>query len=537
MQVFPSILEAYMRIFEIIQLSLVRQWVANPARFTLAQRECVAVIDRLANYAITGDSRVFVTSIFRHLGILASLRRHHWPFIDPRIVDLRKPEIDTCRWPRVTQSDELQLAHLRAVLIHYGSGIRDLVYRQILMDDCHIKIYLHHDDGSIVSWLVNFFNNIYTHDMQSRIGRIVQDRLHGHLKPLLTVLRTEDNLRRATQVFNRLDWWRSHKAPFTRESYIHVCRLYEINCNSLSSYTDEPAVISTDEHVVTSADYLSSLIKYLQSLVNREESAAPFNVPGTRYHPKNSAWPQILAQMVQHVQDHVSVAADFMPQMIKLLSQALAQSSVKIFPGGVNNSRFLPRSFVSLVSSDLAATTVTAPAFSPASLAPSEWMCRSPLFPKIPQCVLQGFEKHYNNCISNPSIQPHYQITHNILKEHLETPACQLALLLTVTLINCNVKLIASDIQDNLTRPESIRWHVRSGVAKSQSMEWWAVILLTKMFWFAFPKLYPYNDKKSSVDGQITVFGIKKMLTKLSVSSLSLSLYFIYYYFFFRFVI
>ncbi|EGU86075.1 hypothetical protein FOXB_03407, partial [Fusarium oxysporum f. sp. conglutinans Fo5176] len=78
--VFPTILCSFAKLFELGLAEMHRRFLARAEKgLDLALSEAVAVLDRLGNYCFTGDTRVLMTTIFRPLLTMDSLKLCAWP--------------------------------------------------------------------------------------------------------------------------------------------------------------------------------------------------------------------------------------------------------------------------------------------------------------------------------------------------------------------------------------------------------------------------------------------------------------------------
>ncbi|KAL0929317.1 uncharacterized protein CTRU02_215673 [Colletotrichum truncatum] len=89
LEIFPRIMCAYSRLFEVVIGEMERQFVIGGEQgLDLARSEAVAVIDRLGGYMFSGHPRHLPKTILRPLGTLGSLCAGGWPFIDPAVLNL-----------------------------------------------------------------------------------------------------------------------------------------------------------------------------------------------------------------------------------------------------------------------------------------------------------------------------------------------------------------------------------------------------------------------------------------------------------------
>ncbi|KAF5486596.1 hypothetical protein CGCA056_v015058 [Colletotrichum aenigma] len=127
--IFPRIMSAYCRLFELAICEMERRYVAGGERgLDLAHSEAVAVLDRLGGYIFTGHERHLPKTVLRPLGTIDSLLAGAWPYIDPAVLDLAPAGAATCfmdtsRWPRSAKTGRLILLHISELQHHYGDRL------------------------------------------------------------------------------------------------------------------------------------------------------------------------------------------------------------------------------------------------------------------------------------------------------------------------------------------------------------------------------------------------------------------------------
>lgn len=123
--IFPTILGAYMRLFELALAEMEGRYTrAGERGLDMAQSEGVAVIDRLGGYMFSGFERHLPKSVLRPLGTVDSLRTRGWPYIDPAVLDLdRMGMLDVSKWPRSGETGRLLLLHVAELRYHYGERV------------------------------------------------------------------------------------------------------------------------------------------------------------------------------------------------------------------------------------------------------------------------------------------------------------------------------------------------------------------------------------------------------------------------------
>ncbi|KAL3290724.1 hypothetical protein RB213_014787 [Colletotrichum asianum] len=117
LKIFPRIMCAYSRLFELVLDEMERQFVLGGEQgLNLARSEAVAVVDRLGGYMFSGHPR--------HLPRTAG----GWPFLNPAVVSLGAPGsggavINMGQWPHSARTGRPVLLHVRELHHHYGAQV------------------------------------------------------------------------------------------------------------------------------------------------------------------------------------------------------------------------------------------------------------------------------------------------------------------------------------------------------------------------------------------------------------------------------
>ncbi|KAK2684837.1 hypothetical protein QWA68_016168 [Fusarium oxysporum] len=134
--VFPTILCSFAKLFELVLAEMYRRFLARAKKgLDLALSEAVAVLDRLGNYYFTGDTRVLMTTVFRPLLMMDSLKLCAWLYVLADMLDFRglSRKLDVVRWPR-TKDEERKpiLLHIASLEYHYG---------RVVATNCHSRVW------------------------------------------------------------------------------------------------------------------------------------------------------------------------------------------------------------------------------------------------------------------------------------------------------------------------------------------------------------------------------------------------------------
>ncbi|GJN93006.1 hypothetical protein Rhopal_006051-T1 [Rhodotorula paludigena] len=115
---FPAFLSLSTKpLFEVIQ-RVIRRADSRPIfELTLAEREIVAIAERLLMFAATGSPRVNL-ALFKSSGLSESLRKRSYPYINPDIINMWTGEID---FNRYAPDENKDYAHVAAIKYAFDS--------------------------------------------------------------------------------------------------------------------------------------------------------------------------------------------------------------------------------------------------------------------------------------------------------------------------------------------------------------------------------------------------------------------------------
>lgn len=121
-------------------------------------------------------------------------------------------------------------------------------------------------------------------------------------------------------------------------------------------------------------------------------------------------------------------------------------------------------------------------------------------FTAIPGLVHDGFKKAQENFTrGDTKVLDHYQLAIWCLTENLDNPACQLMLLLTLTVC------ASSETPDfNMERHEFI------SAAKKKDAAQLALVMVTRMLWYLYPKSFPWSKGSGG-----TAYDVAEMTKKI----------------------
>ena len=122
--VFPGVLESFANLFGLaIDEIHARFEAAGSKGLSVALAEGVAAFDRMGSYCFTGHPRSLMGSVLGPLGAIDGIKTGAWPYINPRLLDLRDGggRLSVSQWP-LSQNDRPILMHVTSIGFYYGAG-------------------------------------------------------------------------------------------------------------------------------------------------------------------------------------------------------------------------------------------------------------------------------------------------------------------------------------------------------------------------------------------------------------------------------
>jgi len=160
-QVFPTILCSFSRIFELALDEMCRRYRAESSTgLGMGLAEGVAALDRMGHYCFTGVAKALMPAVMGPLGTIESLQSCGWPYISPRMIDLREGDgaIDLTNWPTDKQGRP-RCMHIASLLHYYGPEIA--ASRQALLWFKELGIHAIRGLSSAVQFLDDLFQNLW----------------------------------------------------------------------------------------------------------------------------------------------------------------------------------------------------------------------------------------------------------------------------------------------------------------------------------------------------------------------------------------
>ncbi|GKU09195.1 unnamed protein product [Fusarium langsethiae] len=212
--VFPTILCSFAKLFELGLAEMHRRFLARAEKgLDLALSEAVAVLDRLGNYCFTGDTRVLMSTVFRPLLTMDSLKLCAWPYVSADMLDFRgsSGKLDVIRWPR-TKDEERKpiLLHIASLEYHYG---------RVVAANCHSRVWfgqLGAEDighvGSANTFLGKVLRGFWVPQMVAFMAHQLRIQLNQGAR---SGRDPAEHLRRSQRFGAVLDAWEQSEEPFS----------------------------------------------------------------------------------------------------------------------------------------------------------------------------------------------------------------------------------------------------------------------------------------------------------------------------------
>jgi hypothetical protein len=175
--IFPQILGTFARVFELAMDEMLQRFRAQGCKgLGLALAEGVAALDRLGHYCFTGTPKVLVSSVLGPLKTMDSLRNGAWPYIDPKLLDLRQGEgmLDVIHWPR-TRDGRPMFMHVASLGFHYGQEVAASRHSLAWFRDLGAKSIS--GPAGATRFLEELFHDLWIPQMVAYISHQLQRRL------------------------------------------------------------------------------------------------------------------------------------------------------------------------------------------------------------------------------------------------------------------------------------------------------------------------------------------------------------------------
>jgi hypothetical protein len=499
---FPGLVQAFCRFFEVIQLHFLEVWDTCHSRSApLPYQEGASIIDRLANHAVTGRPWVLVPRIMKHLGTLLHLRHFGWPYIDPARLDLRNCHIDVQKWPKAKTGSQPYLSHLKGVSFYYGKGVMSLVETYLLQRNFQNARDVPRSIEKLEAWFADFFRDVYQPEMAEIIHSSTRRHVHAQARRVPVASRSSGEQDPIAKAHGIIDAWKDDAEQFQRGPYGLLCAVYDLQPAHVATWRAKATKAGEEE--ITSIDMARLLLK---DLANSTQLALSGAFGSASLYPKGCAWPAVLGNMFDLA--HRSLETADSRTLADIISCALDQAHLQVMPGSHSSKRFTVRRRFCVIPRRTLDPAPEAMAAPPPLARTLPWMDCLP-FDRLPVVIQRGFSRHFEALSENDVTFQLIDRTRMLVTEHLRSDVVQLALIHCVILLNCTERLTATK-----------DWEVVTKSAAGHSRDRWVVVLLTKICWFIWKDRYRTAEctKFNADAGQSTwdldlTFSYPRMLT------------------------
>ncbi|KAJ0297236.1 hypothetical protein Brms1b_013626 [Colletotrichum noveboracense] len=498
-EIFPRIMSAYCRLFELAISEMDRRYVIGGERgLDLAHSEAVAVLDRLGGYIFTGHERHLPKTVLRPLGTIDSLLAGAWPYIDPAVLDLGPAGVATCfmdtsRWPRSTKTGRLILLHISELQHHYGDRIASHRETEIWFSQLGRDAFKSH--AAVTEYATELLREMWIPQTKLFIANQLRRRLQQGSSDTSSIPIT---LEQKEACKSAVEAWEAAPDAFT---HVALQRL----TNGLTSGGSRITI--TLSRTRTRHDFATELLRVVSTEKGRAASA-----------PVNATWPDHLqAAMTSSNQASNGLKPD---EWVSVLAGRLLAAGVEWVPDAVRG-RLTSTTVVSLRGREVAHAVVTGP---PGSLRRAaqeaqikhekaahdralrqtrrtiSFGCGFP-FTDVPSLITDGFLKA-KAIFSNKGdlrVLDHYQLAINCLSNNIDDPLCCLMLMITLT--------VCSSSETPEVAPGSREFGT---AAKRKDPAQLALVMVTRMMWFLYPASFPWKKGSSG-----TAYDVAEMTKKI----------------------
>ncbi|KAF5482970.1 hypothetical protein CGCA056_v003941 [Colletotrichum aenigma] len=497
--IFPRIMSAYCRLFELAICEMERRYVAGGERgLDLAHSEAVAVLDRLGGYIFTGHERHLPKTVLRPLGTIDSLLAGAWPYIDPAVLDLAPAGAATCfmdtsRWPRSAKTGRLILLHISELQHHYGDRLASHRETEIWFSQLGRDAFKSH--AAVTEYVTELMREMWIPQTKLFIANQLRRRLQEGSSDTGSMPIT---LEQKEACKSAVEAWEAAPDAFT---HVALQRLID----GLTSGGSRIKI--TLSRTRTRHDFATQLLRVVSTEKGRAASA-----------PVNATWPDHLqAAITSGNQASNGLKPD---EWVSVIASRLLAAGVEWVPDAVKG-RLTSTTVVSLCGREVAHVVVTGP---PGSLRRAaqeaqikhekaahdralrqtrrtiNFGCSFP-FTDVPSLITDGFLKAKAIFSNKGDIQvlDHYQLAINVLYSNIEDPLCCLMLMITLT--------VCSSSETPEVAPGSRKFGT---AAKRKDPAQLALVMVTRMMWFLYPASFPWKKGSSG-----TAYDVAEMTKKI----------------------
>lgn len=176
--IFPKVLSSFARVFELAMGEMYRRFEASGGKgLGMALSEGVAALDRLGSYCFTGLAKVLMGSVLGPLGTTDSIQKGAWPYISPRMLDVRDGvgELNVGKWPR-TKNGRPILMHIASLSYYYGPEVAVGRHSQLWFRELGGKSI--RGPSSAARFLEEVFRDLWIPEMKAFVGHQLQRQLN-----------------------------------------------------------------------------------------------------------------------------------------------------------------------------------------------------------------------------------------------------------------------------------------------------------------------------------------------------------------------
>jgi len=503
---FPGILSAYGTIIDTALGEMLNRFHKAPlAGLDMTLCEGIAALDRLGHYCFTGDESV-LPAVMKYLGTKPSLRRHGWPYIDPRKLDLRtgRPPMDHRQWP-MNKDGKPALMHVASLRYHYSPAVA--LARQTLLWFREIGFQQGNDErGASEAIAEMIFRDMYIPDIVAFISKRVKAK-----KPPAAQLK-------------EIKRWASHPYPLSDEYILPLATYRRPTLTSIRPSALTPTVqtallgSATPDNRQTRVTRMTT--RDLARLIYDNTPTTPDQEVRV-IAPKASEWIGVLEGAISNS----PFAADISKTVwVAILARALHTSRIQWIPG-TDRQRMVHNRIIRLQSRELEPPPATAPPGSvrrqvqEAAIAKEMRRAREqdainigyPIpFRTIPDNIAEGFERSIS-IIKDPPIKQHYRLARTVLEGFLGRKECDLMLMIALTFAASSELPYVGDLRTSkgfIVAPSSKD-------SKNKDTQLGAVALIVRMLWVLDPDSFPQTARQQAVAGALS---IKEMTKKIGMN-------------------
>ncbi|KAJ9413916.1 hypothetical protein QL093DRAFT_2569888 [Fusarium oxysporum] len=286
-----------------------------------------------AIFASPGDPRVLPTKVMRLLGTMDSLKTCGWPFISPRMLDIRDGQglVNLVGWP--------QLSNGRPVLMHVAS----LEYHY----DRTVASNRHNGMDRMTTFLHEVFQDLWIPETVAFIARQVRRGLNrgirsGGRSDVGEHGDADTGNEESAQAMIALEAWEARDSPFKTSNFEKLSA-------EVLKFDDRLMMNESKIVLKTRRDFAEEIFVALM------EGGRKGHLGVESVAPTHSTWPSILRAAIQHTRGSFATRA----QWVSGIAAAMVSASIEWVPGS-HRRRLTHQQVVQLVGAAASATVLAA---------------------------------------------------------------------------------------------------------------------------------------------------------------------------------